>query len=630
MLIYLYNVLTRPVRENALFMLFAVVLFSANWWFVRYPEATSDVAESYGQLALGLYLFAVLLCIVKPRAVQGAADASAAQAATAKPSGSRRARIVVWVTFAGSLTMYATCALESFLALCHGLRISPSVLLLSQDATAGAIGELVEASIKTNEAYRVATAYGAIGLVHIVARFRAYAWFGLGRVWSAIGRRMAAGFRRGVQKAVRWTGGTMAVCWVAASVVSIPRWVERQDSIWSYLFLSNSRQLERCDERNFYSAPLRMVWAMKFSGTMGREADAVVANTLAATVSGCAATCPKIVCIIGESYNKHHSALYGYRLPTTPAQQKWWDDGRLVVFDDVVSPWNVTSNALKDVLSTHSCSDAGFWTDGVLFPALFRKAGYRVAFLDNQFDTDRQQSHYDVGSTFFLGRSDVDTMCFDHRSAQRFATDGAFVRREVRSYKHHARELVFVHLLGQQAPYRERVPRGNPHKVFSMMDYRRSGLDNSDLQILADYDNACRYNDAVIDSVYAHFKDEDAIFVYFAAHGEYVFDGSRVRYGCSHESEINREVARNEFEVPMVVFFTPRFRDAHPDVVKRLEEVREQPMGVDDIPHLLMGLAGIRSPHYSPKHDILHPKYDATRKRILRGNTDYDGVMRRK
>lgn len=623
------------MRENALFVFFIIVLFAANWWFVRYPGEPLEVAEACGQLVLGLYLYLTFVMLAVPP--------------TAVPDASKsrqwRGRAGRTLIVLGMLTMYVLCALESFLVLRFNMRISPSMLMLCMDTTAGESQEFLEVCVKSAELQKVALMFGGIGLVHIILRWRRPLWACLCRMGRGVKRFILRLFRRTAEKTASkptrniaatvssWRGSLSAVVsclLLLAAAASVPRWVERQDSIWSYLFLMNSRQLERCSESNFYSAPLRMVWSVKFYAAISREADVMAEHTQSAKVDGCSFKCPKIVCIIGESYNKHHSSLYGYQLPTAPKQQEWWNDGRLVIFEDVVSPWNLTSNVFKDLMSTHSCNEPGGWTEGVLFPAVFRRAGYHVAFLSNQFYADRGQANCDVNGSFFLNRSDMDTTCFDKRSRHHYTSDGIFVRKELGGYKHHDRELVFVHLYGQHMQYRDRVPKGNAHKYFSVADYDREELSPTDLQTLADYDNACRYNDMVIDSIYSHFKDEDAIFVYFSDHGEYVYDGKRVRFGRTHESEITREMARNEFEVPMVVFFTPRFRDAHPDIVKRLEEVREKPMGVDDVPHLLMGLAGIRSPHYSPKHDILHPKYDATRKRILRGNTDYDGVMKRK
>lgn len=44
----------------------------------------------------------------------------------------------------------------------------------------------------------------------------------------------------------------------------------------------------------------------------------------------------------------------------------------------------------------------------------------------------------------------------------------------------------------------------------------------------------------------------------------------------------------------------------------------------DALPHLLLYLAGIHTPWYQERYNILSPKYDEKRPRILKGKTDYD------
>ena len=44
----------------------------------------------------------------------------------------------------------------------------------------------------------------------------------------------------------------------------------------------------------------------------------------------------------------------------------------------------------------------------------------------------------------------------------------------------------------------------------------------------------------------------------------------------------------------------------------------------DALPHLLLYLAGIETPTYKEEHNILSPKYDEMRPRILKNSADYD------
>ena len=44
----------------------------------------------------------------------------------------------------------------------------------------------------------------------------------------------------------------------------------------------------------------------------------------------------------------------------------------------------------------------------------------------------------------------------------------------------------------------------------------------------------------------------------------------------------------------------------------------------DALPHLLLYLAGIETPTYQAKYNILSPEYDEMRPRILKNSADYD------
>ena len=44
----------------------------------------------------------------------------------------------------------------------------------------------------------------------------------------------------------------------------------------------------------------------------------------------------------------------------------------------------------------------------------------------------------------------------------------------------------------------------------------------------------------------------------------------------------------------------------------------------DALPHLLLYLAGMETPPYKEEYNILSPKYDEMRPRILKNSADYD------
>lgn len=561
-------------------MAITTLLFIANCLITQFPAKEQTAA--LGQLLLELYLFAALLMLLPERWRKG-------------------------VRAVGYVVMYALCMLESFLVMRFNMRIGPSMIMLCMDTTGNESQEFIEMCLKASETLHVALIY--MGILTFHAALNA----------DAIRQRIH------LPKPVREVAGVLVIL---TSCISLPAWVERQCQILPFLTLSSSRTAERCAEENFISAPERLLWSVKFYALIEHEADEMLAHMQQINIEGCDFSCPKIVLIIGESYTKHHSQLYGYPYATTPKQQAMKDEGRLVVMEDAVSPWNLTSNVFKDIMSTHSTDEPGNWTDGVLFPAIFKKAGYKVIFLSNQFYANAKQSNCDVSGSFFLNRSDMNRLCFNHRSRLHFTTDGIFLRKELEPYQHNEHELMIVHLYGQHTNYKDRVPNRDKHRVFTPESYARRDLTRKNLQVLADYDNATLYNDENVERIYQKFKDEDAVLVYLSDHGENIFDGSSTHFGRTHDTDVTPAMARYEFEVPMTIFFTDSFMLKHPSVVEAARANCRKPFSTDDLPHLLMGMAGIRTSYYSPKHDLLSPTYNAARKRILKGTANYDALAK--
>ena len=74
-------------------------------------------------------------------------------------------------------------------------------------------------------------------------------------------------------------------------------------------------------------------------------------------------------------------------------------------------------------------------------------------------------------------------------------------------------------------------------------------------QVVADYDNATRYNDQVVDAILARFTDRDAIAVYLSDHGEEVYD-YRDFFCRSHDLPLTPEVCKYQFEIPFMIWMS--------------------------------------------------------------------------
>ena len=187
-------------------------------------------------------------------------------------------------------------------------------------------------------------------------------------------------------------------------------------------------ELTRKDQANFYVPIYRLAFSAFANHLASHQLVQLEAASDKIQIDSCSYRVPNIVLVIGESYNKHHSQLYGYNKPTTPFQQELAEQGCLVPFTDVVAPWNLTSFVFKHVLSLHAIGDSGEWCDAPLFPEVFRKAGYHVTFITNQFQSKAKEAVYDFSGGFFLNNPEMSQRQFDTRNTSLYQFDDGVLK----------------------------------------------------------------------------------------------------------------------------------------------------------------------------------------------------------
>ena len=378
-----------------------------------------------------------------------------------------------------------------------------------------------------------------------------------------------------------------------------------------------------------YTPISRLIFSIYANSLASKQIDKLVASAKSVKVDSCSYRSPNIVLIIGESYGKRHSEQYGYFMPTTPRQIKREKSGLLVPFTDVVAPWNLTSFVFKNVFSLHVIGEKGEWCDYPLFPELFRKAGYNVSFITNQFLPQAKAAVYDFSGGFFLNNPELSKAQFDIRNDKLHVFDDGlltdyddFVKNG--KIKPDGHNLTIFHLIGQHVNYRTRCPR-NQFKFFAS-DYedKRPDLNPRERKVLSYYDNAVQYNDSIVDQICKRFENQDAIVIYMPDHGEECYEDNRGFICRNHSASIDWPLAHYEFEIPFWIYCSPKYAHSHPEIFKEIVQARNRRLMTDALPDLMLYLAGISSKDYHEEYNILSNKYDEMRPRILKGTTDYD------
>lgn len=387
-------------------------------------------------------------------------------------------------------------------------------------------------------------------------------------------------------------------------------------------------ELTKKDQAKLYVPVYRLAFGVYANHLASHQVVQLKKASQLVQVDSCSYRVPNIILVIGESYNKHHSQLYGYEKPTTPRQQAMAAEGSLIPFSDVVASWNLTSFVFKHMLSLYAVGDSGEWCDKPLFPEVFRKAGYQVTFITNQFQPKAKEAVYDFSGNFFLNDPSLSKAQFDVRNARthRF-DDGVLKEYDALSKQKAEHQMVILHLMGSHVDYRARYPQPQ-FRLFTPQMYNRPELTDKQKRILSDYDNSLLYNDSILFAITQRFTDKDAVVIYVPDHGEEIFDGKPYMYGRMHGANIDYRLARNEMEIPFWIWGSPKYRENHPYGWQAIQAAKDLPMMTDALPHLLLYLGGIATPLYRPELNIISSEYNKQRPRILKGVTDYNTLKK--
>ena len=392
--ICLLNKVWQPIRDNASFFVFMYLIGI----FVSYAELPSDNPEEkvYGnlwlELFLDLYIIGIFLALL-PR------------------------KLRQWVRGLLYVIAYGTSFAELFCWVKFQSTLNPSMLLLVSETNGREASEFFSSYFTTDLLASSVGVLGLILLVHILTAFCRKTML------PATFRRRAAVWKQRLtlmQPALGFIGLVLLV-WSVVRSAHNKREIAQIFSLDTIGSVEHKLTTRKCAE--FYLPVYRLVFSIFSNELASKQIDRLIEAKDKVEVDSCSFTSPNIVLIIGESYGKHHSEQYGYFMPTTPRQIKREKTGLLVPFSDVVSPWNLTSFVFKNVFSLHVAGEKGEWCDYPLFPELFRKAGYHVTFLTNQFLPKAKEAVYDFSGGFFLNHPELSQAMFDTRNTQLYRFD---------------------------------------------------------------------------------------------------------------------------------------------------------------------------------------------------------------
>ena len=601
------RLLLRPFADNGVFFVTMYVLGVVCSLLTMPP---GDGAKLYSNLWLELFLDLYVTCVVLSLLPQ---------------------KVRLWVRRLMYVVLYSVAITDVFCFWKFGSTITPSMLLLVGETDSREAGEFFTTYINLDVLLSPIGWLVVLMLIHAIIALRKK----LCRLFKLNYSQLVKPFFTKVSAfADRYRiTHVSAVAVVVLLVWSICSSWQNKKGMTRLMTASTIGEVEHilteANHGEFYLPIYRLAFSIYSNELASKQVGRCIVASNNAKVDSCNYWSPNIVLIIGESYSRSHCQLYGYDVKDTPRQRRLERRGLLTKFDDVVSCWNLTSFVFKNVLSMHVVGEKGEWCDYPLFPELFRKAGYKVTFLTNQFLPEAKQAVYDFSGGFFLNNPTLSKAQFDVRNTQLHPFDDGLLADYDRFLKDgkidlKGHNLIIFHLIGQHVSYNTRFPRDR--RKFTADDYteRRPDIGNGRRRMIANYDNACLYNDSIVDQIVKRFANKNAIVIYMPDHGEEIYEPGRNIVCRNHSAEVDWPLAHYEFEVPFWIYCSHRYALAHPQVFKAIKDAKSKRFMTDALPHMLVWLAGISTKSYHPQYNLLSPDYNEMRPRILKGTADYD------
>ena len=598
---HLLQLVMTPLRSNWAFFTFIYLLGCICAW-VTLPDARGAKLYDnlYPELFLDVYVLATILTIL-PR------------------------RVKPWIRGFFYFVLYTAAVVDVYCFVKFQSTLTPTMLLLVGETDSREAGEFIRSCVSPDILISGVGWVLLLMAVHILTAIKLRFPHFVPRNWCRLVRSILEQSRFFLHRVRHVTEFAVLALLVFSIVISAHNKAATLKLMTGKTIGDVEHTLTEKDHAVLYQPIYRLVFSIYANTLTAKQVDKLIATADKVRVDSCSFTSPNIVLIIGESYNRHHSSQYGYVMPTAPRQTKLEHKGRLVKYTDVVSPWNLTSFVFKHIFSLYTVGDKGEWCDYPLFPELFRKAGYHVTFITNQFLPKAKEAVYDFSGGFFLNNPKLSAAQFDTRNTELHQYDeGLLEDYDKLQSQDTENNLIIFHLLGQHVSYRQRSPKDR--KKFKGDDYKelKPGLNARERQILADYDNAVLYNDSIVTEIVKKFENKDAIVIYVPDHGEECFEGDMHFFCRMHSAKVDARLAHAEFDIPMWIWCSRKYIRQRPEIFREVMASRNKRYMTDALPHMLLYLAGISCPEYKDRLNLLSPAYDETRPRILKNSADYD------
>lgn len=306
-----------------------------------------------------------------------------------------------------------------------------------------------------------------------------------------------------------------------------------------------------------------------------------------------------LVLVLGESTDRNHMQIYGYKKETNPLLASVKDS--LYIYDNVISTDVFTLKAVPKILTSLSDESDGNLIDVI---QVFKTAGYDTYWLSNQRPIsfhDNAISKIASGSTefkFYNHLIDRDTKVLDEILLPDYQN----------ILDKPGKKVIVLRLIGTHFDYDNRYPDD-----FNTFD-KNNNISKKE-RLRNQYNNAILYNDFIVYTILSKLKakNQKSALLYVSDHGENIYNNGTDFFGRSEEI-----VTQSMFEIPFMLWTSNSFEKPHDFQFQKNRSFTSQ-YTYESLGHIF----GVMHNTMKIENSIFSTKYKP-KKRIIVGERDFD------
>ncbi len=311
------------------------------------------------------------------------------------------------------------------------------------------------------------------------------------------------------------------------------------------------------------------------------------------------------IVVIGESLNKNHMGVYGYKRKTTPSLSKIYNEGKILRFDNIYANHTHTMQVLSLALTEANQYNKKDYYNSLSIIDILNQSDIETYWLSNQNMLGGWDNLVSVIAHSATHITSINNSIGYTITAQKY--DGELIPKvqKILSKKSKKNRIIFVHLIGNHTTYSTRYPKNYKH-------YPKN-------HHIDEYDNSILYNDHVVSSILKELQKQKGVlgFIYMPDHADDI--DKNLGHGSAH---FTFEMT----EIPMLMYFSKEYQERYKNRYQTLSKNKNKLYSNDLFYDTLIGIFNIETKRYNKQYDLSSKAYQLNEKDalVLHGKRPYE------